>query len=67
MTPDQIDARVGYARSLREAIEREADETMAIALDLATTAREASAARTARHRTVADSWTAYRAVLAAAL
>lgn len=59
-----VEARVAYARSLREAIEREANETMKIALDLATTAREASAART--QRTIAGAWNAYRAVLEAA-
>lgn len=66
MSPDQIDARVAYARSIREQIEREANETLVVALELATTPREASAARTERHRTVAGAWDAYRAVLEAA-
>lgn len=61
-----VDAAVTYARSMREEIERLADDTLVQMLALATTRREASAARTERTRAVADSWVAYRAVLTAA-
>lgn len=66
MSTDQIAARVAYARSLLEQIQSEADQTLEIALDLATTPREASRARTERARTITGALNAYRAVLAAA-